>query len=329
MQASAGALVSFTLIVGGIAELVKPPATAPADIMPPHLTDTWTGIDAGCSPNEIAPWTARETTKVSNDARAAALAVDDSGVYWALESDGHDSSIVRATSGTKRVLLASKQVQPTSIALDASSVYWISGREIRTVNKGGGAVRSAVLEATPISTFAVDGGGLYWIVDGLVKKRVGTGPESTLAVTPQANAMVVDDGAIYVASKHGILRVSKRTRETTVLVEGETFQIASDADNLFWADRGTLFRTSKDSGETVQVGPSSICTTVDGLSVDGERVFMTCGFAGGERIVMLPKVGGCPVSLRNKVQLPATIRANGGALFWSESAGEGVQRLVP
>lgn len=146
LQASAGALVSFTLIIGGIAELLKPMPTVAADAIPPHLTETWSGVDAGCSPNEIAPWAPRETPKVSNDARAAALAVDDSGVYWALESQGHDSSIVHATSGTKRVLLASKKVQPTSIALDSSSVYWISGREIRTVSKAGGAVRSAVLE---------------------------------------------------------------------------------------------------------------------------------------------------------------------------------------
>lgn len=175
----------------------------------------------------------------------------------------------------------------------------------------------------------MDEGGLYWIVDGLVKKRVGSGTESTLAVTPQANAMVVDNEAIYVASKHGLLRVSKRTRETAVLVEGETLQLAADAESLFWADRGTLFRTSKESGETLQVGPSSMCTTIDALSLDEDRIFALCGFGGGERLIMLPKVGGCPVSLRSRVHLPATIRASGEALFWSESAGEGIQRIVP
>lgn len=56
LQASAGALVSFTLIIGGIAELLKPSATVAADAMPPHLTETWSGVDAGCTPNEIATW---------------------------------------------------------------------------------------------------------------------------------------------------------------------------------------------------------------------------------------------------------------------------------
>ncbi len=328
MQASAGALVSFTLIVGGIAELLKP-AGASVEPSPPRLTEAWSGVDGGCSPGAIAPWTVHETSRVSTDARASALAVDESGVYWGIDSDGHDSSIVRATSATKRLLLASKQVQPSAIALDASSVYWISGREIRVVNKAGGAVRAIVVESTPISAFAVDDAGLYWIADGLLKRRAGGMPEATVAMTPAASSLSLDAHAAYVGTKHGIIKVSKTTRETTLLVEGEAPQLTQDRDHLYWADRGSVFRTSKDTGETSQVGPGSMCNTIDGLALDGDRIFLACGFGGGESLLMVPKVGGCPVSIRSNVELPATIKASGGALYWSENPGGGIVRIVP
>ncbi len=322
-------MVSFTLVVGGIAELLKSPAAPPSEPSPPHLTEAWSGIDGGCSPGAIAPWTVHETSRVSTDAHASALAVDESGVYWGIDSEGHDSSIVRATSGTKRLLLASKQVQPSAIALDASSVYWISGREIRVVSKTGGAVRAVVVESTPISAFAVDDAGLYWIADGLLKRRAGGMPEVTVAMTPSASSLSLDAHAAYVGTKHGIIRVSKQTRETTLLVEGEAPQLTQDGDHLYWADHGSVFRTSKDSGETAQVGPGSMCNTIDGLAVDGERIFLACGSAGTETLLMVPKVGGCPVSIRSSVQLPATLRAAGGALYLSENPAGGIVRILP
>jgi hypothetical protein len=96
------------------------------------------------------------------------MAVDATHVYW--PAGTAVSRVDKATPGPVTVV-ASWQNRPTSVAVDADSVYWAeygdggaSNGAIKMAPKGGGAVTVLAAGQNEPSGIAVDGAAVYWIV---------------------------------------------------------------------------------------------------------------------------------------------------------------------
>jgi len=141
--------------------------------------------DGATPPFVIAPTMARF---------AASIAVDDTTVYWtALESGINGGAIFSVPkTGGFPVLIASKQARPSSIALDATLVFWTNeGANRAGVPEGGGAVMSAPKTGGQATTLvgdlpladaiALDGDGVVWH-DHYTVRRIpkGGGPITTI-----------------------------------------------------------------------------------------------------------------------------------------------------
>ena len=111
----------------------------------------------------------------------ALLAADDSSVYWVAEtptSNGVTRSpalFKAAADGTNPVMLA-PLMQPTAIAMDATSIYVVDSVTLERLNKDGtGLTTLTTLSSLQgVRALAVDDTSLYWLVPASEQQAQGT-----------------------------------------------------------------------------------------------------------------------------------------------------------
>jgi hypothetical protein len=92
------------------------------------------------------------------------IAVDAANVYWTMNgaTDPGAGAVMQVPiGGGTATTLASGQAPPLAIAVDNTSVYWLSADRILNVPIGGGSATTLVSGQSP-SAIAVDATSLYW-----------------------------------------------------------------------------------------------------------------------------------------------------------------------
>jgi hypothetical protein len=135
---SSGTLVQWDNVVGANATITSEAlSTTFRDVATDGARVFW--LDAtsvrGC---EVAKCAATAST-VASDATAQVLAADATGLYWTSKGSGAGDGKVMwlARGATAAVAIATGQVSPVGIALDAKYVYWANDRDASgNVTKG-------------------------------------------------------------------------------------------------------------------------------------------------------------------------------------------------
>ena len=274
-----------------------------------------------CTPNAVTIASEQPASTTSK------IAIDDVDAYWTygiMIADAPPASIGAVTraplaGGAAPTAVASQQLVPTAIALNANDVFWIDQytRKIMKASKSGGAPTEVVsgfngpfwdLEADDDSVYFLDyrGGGL-----GVFKAPVGGGDVIQLATGEgQLQALALDDTHVYWADH--VLETGQN-RVMKVSTDG-------GAPSVLYS---RLFGNTDLEG--LAVGPSAVYWNGDygeGVGPDG-RVSI--------KLMQIPLAGGAPVAIAEESGI-RHVAVNSRSVYWTVElldGSAGAIRKVP
>jgi hypothetical protein len=208
-----------------------------------------------------------------------------------------NSPVMRKTKNTgPSVELVTQGGGATSIAVDASGVYWAVGNtgEVKWVALAGGTPQTRATSTGNARFLVMDSNTLFWL-DGTAAKIYSapkTGGTATPICTPTSGGLgglVIDDTSAYwtVSSDNLVEKVSK--------AGGVPINVADNQDG------------AKD------------------IAVDETNVYWTTYV--GDTIMKASKTGGTPEGLATAQDAPAALQADAESLYWIGNYNTTVQKM--
>jgi hypothetical protein len=201
------------------------------------------------------------------------------------------------TPGASLEILAQDLGRPTSLAVDATALYWVDGDRLERMPRDGGAITVLATGAsvnTPWSV-AVAGGSVYWIDadHGAIRRTPTAGGATTTLATGQGQPMAIASDGTTVwwtqrdATASHLRRVSVWGGVPTTLATGSDLAaFAVDAWFVYVADAHVLSGANRVLRVPRGGGPAVVLSSDEdalGLAVAGSAVYWTRFWTGDVR----------------------------------------------
>jgi len=249
-------------------------------------------------------------------------------VYWiAGDSAGLYGTINKAPiGGGSAITLATGQMAPASIAVDATGVYWTNmrGGVMRMPLAGGPAV---VLGGGPQPyPLALDATHAYWAGvgnPGSVMKVPKAGGTSVVLVPtyysggPQG--LCLDSSAVYWCAPDSVVKTSLTgTGGTVIAWQTKCHSIAVDSTHVYWtegygSDRRVM-KVPRSGGGAVSVLASGQ-EYPSGLAIDQTHAYWI--EEGRRRVMKVPLSGGLPVTIASMQRPGGGIAVDAENVYWT------------
>jgi hypothetical protein len=286
-------------------------------------------------------------TKLASDYAGAGIAVNSSAVFWTAD-DGRVRRL--PLQGGLQTTLASKEVGPSGITLDAVNAYWIDYGSGGVVKEPlGGGTRTTLTSQKGIY-IAVDETNVYWTNDAVMKVPKAGGTPLTLAtgdLTLSKHGIAVNSTDVYWAEFNyacggtdqpcspGLGRVMRvpvggGTPSVVASRQSGADSIALDATHVYWTNynEGTVMSVPLAGGKPTTLASGQVA--MNDITVDATSVYWTKYVDFGSHNGAVMKValaGGTPVTLAS-AQTPTGIAVDDTSLYWL-NLHMGVMRLTP
>jgi len=287
------------------------------------------------------------------------IAVDDGFIYWVNYQDGKLQRIPKA-GGTPLLLARFPQYSAHYLDVDGSYIYVDDGDDrIVRIPKGGGAPEILTQPQVNPQSLRVDDSGIYWLTGtslvgsegGVVTTALDGGETRTLThsryVGPGKLTLDADtvyfsiydqfgegQGSVYRVAKAGgtpeVAIATGLTSPYALVVVGPDLFVTTGAST---GQDGSILRFSKTA-----VGLPPGASLVHGqlgliaLASDGESLFwlVTIGSLYGGSVLTVPIAGGVPRVLSNPEQLDVALAVDDAYVYWiNSSTPNGSVRRVP
>ncbi|WP_437285086.1 hypothetical protein [Sorangium sp. So ce406] len=167
------------------------------------------------------------------------------------------------------VVLASGPTEPTSMAVDATHIYWTAGDEVLKLPLDGGSPIALASGFYPGKGIALDADHVYWIAlyDAVLKVPKSGGPAVVVAsLSTGAQNVAVDDQSVYMGEwgseeVDGFAKIVKAPKTGGALsdvaqAKNSVDVVATDASSVYWINRGRwnlIYKVSKAGGSPVEL----------------------------------------------------------------------------
>jgi hypothetical protein len=175
------------------------------------------------------------------------------------------------------------------LAVDATSVYWLSTDAVMKVAIGGGKPTTLVSGQPDPQGIAVDATSVYWTTmdtDGKVMKAPLAGGEPTTLASAQQFERSIARG------------------------------IALDATDIYWTNRDSVTKLPLGGGAPVLLGQVARGQAW-GIAVDSMNVYLTA-FGSGGVVQSLPIEGGAVTTLASGQGFPYAITVDATNVYWTD-----------
>jgi sugar lactone lactonase YvrE len=260
---------------------------------------------------------------------AGFLAVDATSAYWTTTSNDMTGSVMKVSRrGGVPTMLATHQLQPTNLVVDATHVYWVNyqGGAVMKVPLAGGSPTTLAAAEYP-QGLAVDATSVYWTSDSrgpargsIMKVPLEGGEPITLAAWQSNPASIkVDATSVYWDTSDGaVMKVPLGGGEPITLVarRSETSHIAIDSTYVYWGDASGVMKLALQGGIPIVLDAKA--TKPSGLAVDASSVYYGGSvLQSGWGVQKIPLEGGPsePVVVPSS---PAQIVVDATSVFWTE-----------
>ena len=279
-----------------------------------------------------------------------AVAVDTTSLYF---TDALAGTVMKVPQvGGVPVALATAQVNPGFVAVDATNVYWANlgtaasdsaDGSIMTVSINGGPPVALVSAQSHLTAFAVDATNVYWASGGTSKNQFADGAILTVPLsggTPVTLAskqispygIAVDGANLYwinlgtsrfggLVKDGSVMKMALSGGPPTTLVprQAAPLAIAVDATSVYWATSGAVAKVPLGGGT-----PSILAMSQSQpfqIVVDSSSAYWTNTNDGS--VVKVPLNGGDPVTLAKGQNYALGIALGNSNVFWANYDGAG------
>ncbi len=235
---------------------------------------------------------------------------------------------VPTSGGAAETVVSGVVTQTPSIAVTNTHVYIGDRWRIKRVPILGGKVETVAAGNDEIASVAVDATSVFWVSKGLgrVFKAPAAGGAATLlsglgtSIGP-GGPISIQGGRVYWASTYSTIQSVPTAGGTATVVRGDIpfmNDLVADEAALYWSenDTGNIWRVAL-SGGTPTLMASARAGTERRLAVDGE----TLAWIDGGAAVAMPKGGGDLLTLKfgisNDPYFVGSIALGQGAAFWT------------
>jgi hypothetical protein len=300
----------------------------------------------------------------SNQDSPGSIAVDATSLYWTnLGALGGGKTAIRSPGSVAKmpigggtpITLATGQILPFGIVVDATSAYWADQGDSADVPPGvpaGGSLLKVPLAGGDVVTLAsgqrpgglaIDLTNLYWTNQGVTGDTDGTvmtmplagGSPVPLATGQNApRGIAVDDTRVYwtnqgsTGTDGAILSVPIGGGDVTVLASNrsEPFVLVAQGDSLYWMDggnalpglMGVLLEMAKTGGAPVVLASAMAPVTI---AAGPAAVYWADNEVANDDVFGVPLGGGATVALPSGQDLALGLAVTSTSLYWTTSEG--------
>jgi phosphodiesterase/alkaline phosphatase D-like protein len=250
-------------------------------------------------------------------------------------------------SGSGVQVLALGLDNPSALAVDATSVYWVESGLLRKIGKQGGTPANLASGLASPAGLAVAGGFAFvgeslgggqsridrFTVDGLSSLVLATDSSTvTRLAVDGANVYWTDFGGGGTLANGSVRSVPRSGGAVTVLATGsiEPMGIAADGRNVYWTEfnnPGRLQSVPAGGGASVILANG---TNSAGVASDGTQVYWTQNTSvDGGQVNALPTSGGITAPLATGLAYPWDLAIDGVNVYWIGTfSGGNVQQVA-
>src|SRR5579883_1165884 len=180
--------------------------------------------------------------------------------------------------GVAPTTLASQVRDPfRAIALDASTVYYVTGDNVIKVSKSGGAPAAVAALQRDVTSVGADGKNVFWSTagDGMIWRAAARGADVVVRGAEKPGCLAFDDASVYFCSGSKVMKAPKAGGAATALATADSAVtlVTLDGTNAYYAtDKGGVGRAPKAGSGAGEVlvpggGPALSALVVDASNV--------------------------------------------------------------